>query len=148
MRGRPSIFTDAIEEELVERLSKGEPLEVICRDPRLPSARTVREWREKDERFSAAIAGAREVGFDAIAAQTLEIVDNVDEDPSSRKVRAETRLKLLSKWDPKRYGERLDVTSGGEKLKAPTSTLAIQAAALIEAGLRRAEIADQSSDNE
>lgn len=33
------------------------------------------------------------------------------------KLRVETRLKLLAKWNPKRYGDRIDVTSGGEKIQ-------------------------------
>lgn len=33
------------------------------------------------------------------------------------KLRIETRLKLLSKWFPKKYGDKLDVTSAGNELK-------------------------------
>lgn len=39
----------------------------------------------------------------------MEIVDILEEDPASRRVRAETRLKLLAKWDPKRYGDKLEL---------------------------------------
>lgn len=71
---------------------------------------------------SAAIAGAREAGFDRIALDALAIADNTEQDtiltdkgseiPNSEwisrsKLRVETRLKLLAKWDPKRYGERM-----------------------------------------
>lgn len=32
------------------------------------------------------------------------------------KLRIDTRLKLLAKWNPKKWGEKVDVTSGGESL--------------------------------
>jgi hypothetical protein len=69
-----------------------------------------------------AIARAREEGFDAIAREALEIADDgrrdyvplengglaVDHDHIARsRLRVDTRLKLLAKWDPKRYGERI-----------------------------------------
>ena len=31
-----------------------------------------------------------------------------------RKLQIETRLKLLAKWDPKRYGDKVDLNHGGE----------------------------------
>ena len=65
---------------------------------------------------------ARDAGFDAIAAQILPIIDDTNEDPGSRRVRAEYRLKLLAKWDPKRYGERLDVTTAGQGM-VPTAPI-------------------------
>jgi hypothetical protein len=33
---------------------------------------------------------------------------------SRSKLRVETRLKLLAKWDPKRYGDRLNLDHSGE----------------------------------
>lgn len=112
--GRPSSYTPEIAGEIVERLSKGEPLTVICgSDPKFPCDDTVRAWAEKDEAVSRAIARAREAGADHIAWDALKIADNTDEDPASRRVRADVRLKLLAKWDPKRYGDRM--TLAGDK---------------------------------
>ena len=72
-----------------------------------------------DEAFAAAIARARDIGADAIAAESLSIVDEAPErtalgniDPGSvahAKLRAEHRLKLLAKWNPKKYGDKLAV---------------------------------------
>jgi hypothetical protein len=104
--GRPSKFTDEIAAEICERIGNGEPLAQICRDEGMPPLRTVYGWQAEREDFSASIARAREAGFDHIAADGLRIVDDIDEDPASRRVRADYRLKLLAKWDPKRYGDR------------------------------------------
>jgi hypothetical protein len=123
MTGRPSSFTQEIADEICERLAKGEPLTSICRDERMPATRTVSDWKAAHETFSADFARAREEGFDAIAEQCLQIADETSQDTkivgederevcnsewiSRSKLRVETRLKLLAKWDPKRYGEKV-----------------------------------------
>lgn len=118
--------TPELEKEIIDRLSQGEPLAAICRDDHMPSDRTVRRWQEEDEDFAAAIARAREDGFDAIAAGCLEIADDGTNDYMEKKrqdgtsvavfdaehvqrskLRIWTRLQLLAKWDPKRYGEKI-----------------------------------------
>lgn len=116
----PSKFTQELFDEICARLSKGEPLAQICRDEGMPIAGTVRDWCDKDERLAIAYARARDEGFDAIALDALRIVDEEPEryatelgariDPGSvqwAKNRSEQRLKLLAKWDPKRYGDKI-----------------------------------------
>jgi hypothetical protein len=131
--GRPSKYTDEIATEIGDRLAKGEPLAAICRDDHMPSDRTVRNWMEQDAAFSSAIARAREVGFDALAAQCLEIAEDGSHDYKHKKrangeeyeefdsehvqrskLRIETRLKLLAKWDPKRYGDKVALEHTGK----------------------------------
>ena len=101
-----SVRTPEIDQQIIERLSEGEPLAAICRDIGI-GVSTVYDWKDADEQFAGRIARAREIGFDAIAAHGLSIVDDLGEDPASRRVRSEYRLKLLAKWDPKRYGDML-----------------------------------------
>lgn len=129
---RPSLFSEDISEEICRRLSEGEPLAQICRDDHMPTDRTVRNWREADAEFSSAIACARETGFDVIAAECLEIAEDGSHDYKTKKrqsgeeyeefdaehvqrskLRIDTRLKLLAKWDPKRYGDKVALTGGG-----------------------------------
>lgn len=120
--GRPSEFTDEIMDEICDRLSKGEPLTVICRDEHMPSDRTVRRWAEVNkEGFMSAIAYAREIGHDAIAARARETARGKGEstaDVQRDKLIIDTDLKLLSKWDPKRYGDKL-AHVGGDENDAP-----------------------------
>jgi hypothetical protein len=117
----PTKRHDDVEDEILKRLSEGEPLATICAsDPkRFPTPMTWGEWVKSDQTLAIAYARAREVGFDAIAARGLEIVDNVNEDPASRRVRADYRLKLLAKWDPKRYGDKIDLTSSDGSQSQP-----------------------------
>lgn len=121
------------------RLATGEPLAVILRDLGL-GTRTVNSWREADPAIAAQFDEARDLGFDAIAHECLVIANTPQlgvieklepmktpdgqlqlvvterrqEDMlGHRKLQIETRLKLLAKWDPRRYGER--VTLAGDK---------------------------------
>lgn len=130
-RGRPTLYTPELAQEICERLSKGEPLSTICEDAHMPAVRTVSDWKEAQPTFSADFARARDDGHDAIAAQCFVIANTpqlgerveIDADGKERvtredmlghrKLQVETRLKLLAKWDPKRYGERLDLNHSG-----------------------------------
>lgn len=119
-RGRPSTFSQEVADEICTRLAKGETLADICRDEHMPAVRTVSGWKDQHEAFKADFARAREEGFDEIAADCLRIADETAFDTivgengdrantewiSRSKLRIETRLKLLAKWDPKRYGEK------------------------------------------
>lgn len=67
-------------------------------------------WADANPTFAAALARAREVGCDAIADDVLDIADNGNPDDTNRaRLRAETRLKLLAKWNPKKYGDKLQL---------------------------------------
>jgi len=88
----------------------------------MPSYHTVYNWINDSPDMISHIAQAREAGYDCIADQIIEIIDDsskdviVAEDGSERansevvarsRLRAEMRLKLLAKWSPKRYGDKL-----------------------------------------
>jgi hypothetical protein len=110
---RPTCFSADVLKQICDRLCEGEPMARICQDEGMPAARTVRSWMEGDvdsvpaEEVSAAIARARQEGFDALAAECLTIADATQGDVQRDKLRVWTRLELLKKWDPKRYGELL-----------------------------------------
>jgi hypothetical protein len=133
--GKPSTYDPLIAQEMCEMLSDGIPLRVICRsDDKFPAWRTVYDWMKKDADLTAAIAHARDVGYDAIAEDCLHIADTpllgeeVSESTEAdgtkkvtikkvdmlghRKLQIETRLKLLAKFNPKKYGDR--VTHAGD----------------------------------
>lgn len=106
-------------EAVLTGLSKGTPLTVLCSAEGMPGTSTFYEWMNADPELSGHIARAREAGWDAIAIEALKIADHTADDtvktengdrPNSEwitrsRLRVETRLKLLSKWDPKRYGD-------------------------------------------
>ena len=117
-------FDRAIADRICERIAHGEPLLQICRIKGMPKWRTVYDWLDAQPDFAAGFARARITGFDAIAQEALLIADTplegvettTDDKGTSekrgdmlghRKLQIETRLKLLAKWDPKRYGDRM-----------------------------------------
>lgn len=116
----PEARQEAIQ-RVLDGLANGTPLSVICASSDLPCENTIRDWAETDPELSAGIARARDLGWDKIALDAQNIIDEKPElaisaDGSSRldpgyiawaKNRAWVRLELLKKWDPKRYGEML-----------------------------------------
>jgi hypothetical protein len=109
--GKPTVRTKKLDDAVLSGLREGVPLAELCRRPDMPNNEAWQMWCKEDRVLANAEAAAREEGFDVLAAQILAIVDTLNEEPASRRLRAEYRLKLLSKWDPKRYGERVDLTS-------------------------------------
>lgn len=107
--------TEGIVEEVLRRMAQGEPLAHICRDEHMPHPSTWREWCRDDQTLNIAHMRARDDGYDAIGADVLDIVDGrkpvegVPPDPARDKARADIRLKLLAKWDPRRYGDGLQL---------------------------------------
>lgn len=117
--GHPSPYAGReieIATAIAERLKTGEPLAQILRENCWPSHETLRLWREGNEAIDCIFVRARETGFDAIAADTLTIADDCEPEPAEvmkAKLRVETRLKLLAKWDPKRYGDAIAIEHSG-----------------------------------
>ena len=129
--GRPpgsgSKYTIALGEDICKELSEGKPLRQICREQGLAWS-TIYQWREVHPAFDVAITRARDMGMDAILEDTLEIantpvvaitktiksngdVEAKEEDAlGHRKLQIETRLKLLAKWNPLKYGEKIEQT--------------------------------------
>ena len=108
--GRPETYSPeqraAFCEELAEWLEEGNTLREFCRLEGKPSKSRFYDWIEGDPALAGRIAHARARGFDAIAEHSLAIADGAEEDDVQRsKLRFEARLKLLAKWDPRRYGD-------------------------------------------
>lgn len=131
MMGRPLTFKQETADAICERLACGESLRAICRDDGFPSEATVRGWARDDvAAFAAQYARAREIGYDCMAEQILELADKSrlgrkvvrDKDGISvteadmvdrTKLQIDVRKWLLSKMLPKRYGEKLQTEHSG-----------------------------------
>jgi hypothetical protein len=119
--------------EIISWIEEGKTLREWCRLPGNPSHQTVYNWIEKDKDFALRFAHARESGEDVIAQECLQIADEtpmmtitfgesgvkecIDNAGIQRnRLRVDTRLKLLAKWNPKKYGEKsqVDMNVSGE----------------------------------
>ena len=152
-RGRPSKWTQEVEDEICERLSRCEPLRAICRLEGFPEWVTVYNWMESRDGFSERVARARENGVEAIAQDTLAMIDAEpryveDAKGGTRidagyvqwlKLRTEQRMKLLACWSPNRYGNRVQVAGD----KDNPLQVNIQTAEMFESILKNAEMTRQ-----
>ena len=122
---KPYENRDELIREICLRLMQGEPLAAMCREEGMPSARVVANWADGEPAISAAIAQARALGEEAIALEAQEIIDGlrpvpgVPPDAARDKARADVRLKLLAKFNPKRWGDSTQLRhadADGEKI--------------------------------
>jgi hypothetical protein len=111
---------EKIKEQIVGWLSEGKTLRDFCRQEEMPSFGAIYRWLQDDKDFEARFAHARVIGHDSIAEECASLADteplavfdeagNKRYDPGSiawRKMQIETRLKLLAKWNPRKYGDK------------------------------------------
>jgi len=165
--GRPSKHTPELAQEICERLSTGETMRQICRDEHMPHWTQVYEWLARDDSLSLRVAHAREVGYDALAEEALDIANTprlgqkkvyssgADDDSVTvteedalghRKLQIETRLKLLACWNPKKYGNKVAV--GGDPGNPVQVEVQSEADTYLAALLMNVELNKQVDANE
>jgi hypothetical protein len=113
---------------ICRRLAEGESLRAICRDEGMPAPSSVIEWVNTRPAFAEQYARAREIGYQLLADEIIEISDDgrndkiVDDEGNERtnqdviarsRLRVDTRKWMLSKMLPKVYGDKVDVNMGG-----------------------------------
>lgn len=145
--GRPSEYTPEIAERICLELASGKTLREVCRGDEMPDERTVRSWALEDrEGFSPQYARARELGYQAMADELLEVADDGRNDWMERRddddnktyvlngehvqrsrLRVDTRKWLLSKALPKIYGDKVtqEVTGADGASLVPIINLTI-----------------------
>lgn len=138
--GRPTIYTKKLAAEICRRIADGESLRRICRAVDMPAMSTVMDWltHEEKKEFAEQYAKAREQWADAVFDELFDIADNGENDwvlkegkdgedwwqmngeaVARSRLRVDTRKWALARMFPKKYGEKLDVTSDGEKVSSP-----------------------------
>ncbi len=132
--GRPTKYSVDIATKLCEQLALGLSIRSVCAIEGMPAIQTVFNWLRKHKDFLEQYARAKEESTDAMAEEILDIADDgsndymtitkgnaeyevVNHEAINRsRLRVDTRKWLMAKMKPKKYGDRLDVTSGGEKV--------------------------------
>jgi hypothetical protein len=122
--GRTAIYSDEIADKVLAGLKAGKTLREVCREDGMPAAPTVIEWiyEKKHGDFAERYARAREIGYQQMADEILELADDgrndwVDRQDGVRvanhehitrsRLRFDARRWLLSKALPKIYGDKL-----------------------------------------
>lgn len=113
--GRPSKYSEELVDAICKRVSEGQALLHVCEEEGFPNQTTVFRWLNEKEEFRHKYARAREIQIERMALDALRIADDPNEDPQSRRVRVDTRKWILSKWAPKKYGDKLEVEQSGQQ---------------------------------
>jgi hypothetical protein len=137
--GRPTIYSQEVADAICEKIATiPRGLRVICKDEALPSVTTIMRWLHDNETFREQYARAKELQADLLVEEMLEIADDDSQDEifiesedkdgkgakrvmngefvQRSRVRIDTRKWLAGKLRPKKYGDKLDVTTDGEKI--------------------------------
>jgi hypothetical protein len=142
--GRPTKYNKRTVALICAELAKGKALRTVCNLPGLPHLDTVFEWLHTHPEFAEQYARAKQESADAMAEEVLYLSDHTKTGTvivtkengqtevrkgdmlGHRKLQIDTRKWLMAKMKPKRYGDRLDVTSGDEPLPTPIVALPIK----------------------
>ena len=120
-RSRPYVvMTDALKDEIVERVETGEFLATVCRDAHMPSAGSVMRHVRLDDafgkRFAAALATLADLRLtDAAEFAATEAGSDLEDRVERTRVAeiyAKTLANVLSKLAPKTHGELIKIAGG------------------------------------
>ena len=162
-KGSGSKYTEELSEQICDLVSNGVNLRKVCRMDGMPAWRTVYNWVLERPDFASRLARAREMGFDSLAEEALEISNTpvmgqkqvmgdsktfttVEDMLGHRKLQIETRLKLLAVWDPKRYGNKLELA--GDPNNPIKIEAQVEADNFLAAIMKNVELKRQVSANE
>lgn len=112
--GRPSSYTQAVADEICERIALGEPLTLICADDHMPTQSMVYRWlddednKEFRERYARARARQAESCFDRAYMESM-----TSGDAQIGRLRVDTLKWMASKLAPKKYGDKLEMEQSG-----------------------------------
>ena len=101
-------------------LSEGKSLRSIAREIDMAES-TLRYWLANDADAFAQSARARDLGCDSLADECLEISDDDTLDHNERRIRIDTRLRLIGKWSS-RYSDKVKHV-GGDVGDSPIQTV-------------------------
>jgi hypothetical protein len=128
--GRPTDYSQSLQDLICSRLSQGESMKSISRDEDMPAACTLFRWLREHEEFKDQYDIAKEESAESLADEMVDIADYEAGQPlmqdgspvmvdgkivmvidapgvSHAKLRIDTRKWAASKLKPKKYGEKI-----------------------------------------
>ena len=107
--GRPSKMTEAVQTEILTRVSTGESLRKICSDKHLPNAKNVFSFIYSNEEFRNNYETSRREQAEWLGEEIVDIADNDTGDTQRDRLRIDARKWVMSKMLPKKYSDKIDV---------------------------------------
>lgn len=139
--GRPTKYTKELASKICSQLAIGKSMRTVCIEDDMPAMSTVFLWLQDIPEFSEQYEKAKQESADAMAEEIQDIADNGTNDwieielkdkegnvtgtkevfnhehVQRSRLRVDARKWLMSKMKPKKYGDKLDVVSDGEKIQ-------------------------------
>lgn len=132
--GRPSKYSQELADRICEKLACGQSMRTVCAGDDMPCMQTVFTWLRNNKEFLEQYTRAKEEAADAFIEEMLDISDDGTNDWMERndpknagydyngehvqrsRLRVDTRKWVASKLKPKKYGDKLDITSGDKPI--------------------------------
>lgn len=132
--GRPTKYTQELADKICHEIALGNSMRTVCLADDIPSIATIFSWMRTNPEFLSQYARATEERTEALAEDILDIADDgtndwmeingrdvPDQEAIQRsKLRVETRKWIMSKMKPKKYGDKVDLTSDGKAIEGNT----------------------------
>ena len=127
--GRPTKYSQALVDKVCDGIIEGNSMRTVCKPDDMPAPSTIFLWLRTHKEFSEQYARACEERTEAMSEDILDIADDgtndwvtVDTENGSyeklngealqrSRLRVDTRKWLMSKMKPKKYGDKLDLSS-------------------------------------
>lgn len=137
--GRPKAYTEELAQKVLNQLALGKSVRRIAKMDGMPAASTIFLWQLNVPGFSEQYDLYKRWGIEALVDEAMDIADDGTNDfmedeymkgktPGYQlngeniqrsKLRVDTRLKVAAKLHPKKYGDKLDMTTNGKDLPQP-----------------------------
>jgi len=110
---RPNSYTPELGARICSLMVEGRSMRSICRRKDMPAISTIFDWLVDEPRFAEQYARGYEMRADAIFEDTILIADGTAKgaDVQRDRLRVDTRKWFLSRMDPKKYGDRLQMAN-------------------------------------
>ena len=116
---RPTKYTEDLARKICEFIAEGMSVRELCTHDAIPNASTIHAWVLDNEEFSKQYARAKGIGAEIEFEQLDDIAKN-EEDVQRARLMIDTKKWALSKKIPKKYGDKMDVTSDGKAMAGNT----------------------------
>lgn len=100
-----STFSQALFDRICDQMAGGDSLRVICKAKDMPNRRTVMRWIEGNEKLAAQYSEALNQRAEHYFDEIIDIADS-KADPQKTRVQIDARKWVLSRMNPKKYGDK------------------------------------------
>ena len=134
MAGRPTPYNLELGEKICNLISSStDGIKTLCEaNDWMPCHATIKNWLRTNDEFLALYVRAKDEQADILVEQMLEIADDKTEDKiatefgesgnsvavARARLQIDTRKFIASKLKPKKYGDKLDLTTDGKEIQS------------------------------